>query len=162
MWFCFVFAKYRKWLLYRLDFMWHSFYAYIHKILLKGFKSNFPYLLWIFMWYRIICLSHLMFIIMLLIWCPMSIRSLCSLCFLLCAQVCTIFFWHFLIHSIYWKKKKKETMNLCKIEEKIRQSYHHVAELLSLFFICVTCDINDKLKTFVMCINVCGRSSDNI
>lgn len=120
------------------------------------------------MWYRIICLSHLMFIIMVLIWCPMSIRIFVHSCFC-CAQVyARDFAWHFFILSIYWKEETPPchaycihiiTYTLYK-EEKNGTAATIVLQKCSVyFFLCcccwVTCYINDKLKTFVMFINMC-------
>lgn len=149
--------------------MWHSLvrmHTQSHKTVLKEFKSNFPYLLWIFMWYRIICLSNSMFIIVvLLIWCFVSTKFLFT--FALWAQVYD-FAWHFLIHSIYWKgaeKNNNQTLtrtrhNKWNEKEKTAQLPPHIAEALSSFiylltFFSVTCYNNNKLKTFVMFIKVC-------
>lgn len=113
-------------------------YIHIHKTLLKEFKSNSPYLLWIFMWYRIICLSHLKFIIMLLIWCPMSIRFSVHFCFC-CAQVIyTILLDTFSFIQCTGKKTNTIHIIITYKSRRKRHSYHHVAEVFSLFFLCVS------------------------
>lgn len=141
-----------------------------HKTVLKEFESNFPYLLWIFMWYRIICLSQLMFIIVVVFcWFYALCRlNFCSLLHYVCKYewMYTILLDTFSFIQSTGKEKEQRQQhthshnkwNKRKKNGTATASYCKCVQFIHLFFFLlfsgVTCDNSNKLKTFVMFVDV--------